>query len=341
VASMVGIVVPYEKGHTNFNRFALVDESALTSRLSDQEKSVFSNYFCSKGKLNVDDVLFLEHGKRGLFDATMRVFEPDGTEAFMCGNGILFVGEYLRHRFRRSTLEINTKSGMKSLEITPNGVRLDSDPVKLRAFEIPMITGDPNRQFLGTITMVGNVPLHFSVVNTGEPHVVILVDKSPGLKGRMLSDIPVKKLGRLIRRDRLFPVGTNVDFVSISKTGTLHVRTYERGVEAETASCGTGSMASAFVAHRLGLVSHSPITVVHSGGTHRVTIDGDRPTLEASPVISRNGVVYFDPSICTDRHESMSMHAAPVIQVQDRSAQTFRARRRLRPQLLTTIGHGR
>ena len=82
---------------------------------------------------------------------------------------------------------------------------------------------------------------------------------------RELSQVDVVGLGREIRWHSEFaPAGTNVDFVSVVD-GELHVRTYERGVEAETPACGTGITAAALVAARLGLVT-SPVTVISAGG---------------------------------------------------------------------------
>jgi diaminopimelate epimerase len=95
-------------------------------------------------------------------------------------------------------------------------------------------------------------------VNTGVPHAVVFVD------GDELERLDIIPIAREIRYSELFPEGTNVNFVSVAKDG-IRVRTYERGVEDETLSCGTGSVASAFVSLKLGLASE-PVRVKTKGG---------------------------------------------------------------------------
>ena len=100
------------------------------------------------------------------------------------------------------------------------------------------------------------LPLHF--VNTGVPHAVAVVDD--------LATVDVPALGAFIRRHPLFaPAGTNADFIQTTGPDSLSIRTYERGVEAETLACGTGIVAAALVAEKLGLV-RSPVRVKAAGG---------------------------------------------------------------------------
>jgi diaminopimelate epimerase len=103
------------------------------------------------------------------------------------------------------------------------------------------------------------------VANTGVPHAVVVVDD--------LNDCDVAGMGRKIRYSKRFaPAGTNVDFVRYDKPSRAFIRTYERGVEAETFACGTGSVAAAVV----GVAAHGmkfPVTVETSGG-YKLTVDG-------------------------------------------------------------------
>jgi len=98
--------------------------------------------------------------------------------------------------------------------------------------------------------------IHF--VNTGVPHVVLFWED--------IENAPVEKLGSKIRfHEEFLPEGTNVNFVSVQSDNTLRIRTYERGVEAETLACGTGSCAAAYISYVLGLVK-SPVKVLTQGG---------------------------------------------------------------------------
>ena len=97
-----------------------------------------------------------------------------------------------------------------------------------------------------------------SSINTGVPHVVQIVE---GLEG-----YDVSKLGRAIRYHRQYqPAGTNANFIQVKDEHTIHIRTYERGVEDETLACGTGAIASALIAASKGLTS-SPVSVCPKGG---------------------------------------------------------------------------
>jgi diaminopimelate epimerase len=100
--------------------------------------------------------------------------------------------------------------------------------------------------------------LHYSFINTGVPHAVIFVEG--------LEKIDVEKLGRAIRHHAAFrPKGTNVNFVEVRSPREIRVRTYERGVEAETLACGTGSTASALISSLSGY-TRPPVRVRTRGG---------------------------------------------------------------------------
>jgi diaminopimelate epimerase len=99
-------------------------------------------------------------------------------------------------------------------------------------------------------------------VNVGVPHAVVFVDNL---------DFEVKGIARKIRYSELFPHGTNVNFVKVISENEIEIRTYERGVEDETLSCGTGSVASVAIANRLNLVSDN-VEVVTKGGVLRIEL---------------------------------------------------------------------
>jgi len=103
-------------------------------------------------------------------------------------------------------------------------------------------------------------------VNTGVPHAVVIVDDLDGVE--------IDEAAFPIRHHPTFPEGANVDFVQVESPGSLRVRTFERGVEGETLSCGTGAAASAAVARRLGLVGEN-VEVETPGGPLTVRLGRD------------------------------------------------------------------
>src|SRR6185295_19292362 len=100
-------------------------------------------------------------------------------------------------------------------------------------------------------------------VNVGVPHLVVFADGD-------LSDLPVHRLAPPLRRHRAMPEGANVNFVEVIGPASIRVRTYERGVEGETLACGSGVVASAIVAARLGLVSAPVVCATRSGAAFTV-----------------------------------------------------------------------
>ena len=212
--------------------FIKKDAAKLAIKLSDRKFSI-----------GADGLILLE--KAGKSDVRMRILNPDGSEAEMCGNGVRCLAKFVAdHRITGSKLSIETLAGTVYAEVKGNTVKakmVDPKDIKLN-FEI----------------QVNGHKESLSFINTGVPHAIKIVSS--------VSDCDVEKLGERIRRHEYFaPRGTNVDFVSVKKNNGIEVRTYERGVEAETLACGTGSTAAALVTAAVKNLK-SPVMVHTKGG---------------------------------------------------------------------------
>ena len=172
--------------------------------------------------IGADGLIFIEKSKKA--DYKMRIFNPDGSEAEMCGNGIRCAALYKA----KKNACIETLAGFLNAQIQDDGIKVRmTDPKDLQL--------NVNLNIDGRVYQV-------NYVNTGVPHAVYFVED--------LESTNVRMLGRLIRYHRQFePEGTNVDFEKILEPDAIVIRTYERGVEAETLACGTGSVASALIYH--------------------------------------------------------------------------------------------
>lgn len=201
-----------------------------------------------KHAVGADGLLVLEKSK--IADVKMCIFNPDGSEAQMCGNGARCVALYLG----KPNVKIETRAGIIESQVNGENVRIKlTNPKNLR-LNIPI--------------KVNNRTLRVNFINTGVPHTVIFVAG--------LDKIDVLNLGRQIRYHKRFsPQGTNVDFVEMAKNNSIKVRTYERGVEDETLACGTGAVASALVMScELVVRSYSKINVhTQSGEKLKVYFD--------------------------------------------------------------------
>ncbi|MBL7196637.1 MAG: diaminopimelate epimerase [Candidatus Omnitrophica bacterium] len=176
--------------------------------------------------IGADGLLVLEKSKRA--NVKMRIFNADGSEAEMCGNGARCVVYFLMNAMSkaRSQIRIETKAGILRAQVNQDNVKIN-------------MTNPKNIKLDMTIRLKKH-PLRFNFINTGVPHTVILCEG--------IEKMDVHSLGRLIRFHKRFkPAGTNVNFVEPIDLSKIKIRTYERGVEEETLACGTGSVAAAII----------------------------------------------------------------------------------------------
>ncbi len=182
-------------------------------------------------------------------------FNPDGSEAGMCGNGSRCVLLFA-HRELKLPKELNFEIGGRVY----SGQVLGPEEVKVVMPGVPEPLSPPE---VGEAQ--GIHPLAF--VDVGVPHFVVLTDD--------IRTVDVSELGRRYRSHPAFRHGANVDFIQVSGPHSLAVRTYERGVEAETLACGTGAVASVAATAWAGLVE-PPVEVAFPGGTAEVALGAER-----------------------------------------------------------------
>ncbi len=172
-------------------------------------------------------------------DARMRMFNADGSESEMCGNGVRCVAKYVYDHgiCRKESLKIETDAGVLSLDLQVEAgrvrrVRVDMGPPVLAAGEIPTtLEGDP---VVGAELAVAGRTLAVTCVSMGNPHCVTFVDQ--------VSDDWVLAVGPKIERDPHFPHRVNAEFVQVISPGEVRMRVWERG-SGETLACGTGAAA--------------------------------------------------------------------------------------------------
>jgi diaminopimelate epimerase len=174
-------------------------------------------------------------------DVRMRMFNADGSEAQMCGNGIRCLAKYVYDSgiSRKSDLTVETLAGVLSLELfTPNGtvekVKVNMGTPRLRRRDIPM-RGE-GECVLGEKLTAGDREFAVTGVSMGNPHCVIFVDD--------VAKFPVAHYGPLIEHHAQFPQRTNVEWIEWLNRQEIRQRTWERG-SGETLACGTGACAAA------------------------------------------------------------------------------------------------
>jgi diaminopimelate epimerase len=196
-----------------------------------------------KHSIGADGLVLLEKSK--IAHLRMRIINPDGSEAEMCGNGVRCLAKFANDKkIAGKKISIETMAGRIDAEVKGDVVKAKMvQPTDFRMNISLPLNGSPEA-------------MHF--VNTGVPHAVVVLNS--------IKDVDVDKKGRMIRQHPYFsPRGTNANFISIRSGNAIEIRTYERGVEGETLSCGTGSTAGALVAAAIKNLK-SPVTVHTKGG---------------------------------------------------------------------------
>lgn len=222
-------LIPFTKMVAAGNDFVVVDtiHNRLTSPQSEWAR--VSELLCDRHRgIGADGVLVLESSAAA--HVKMRIFNPDGSEAEMCGNGARCVARLVRAwpTCRDETIVIETSGGTVSATVHDDHVRTWMPNPRGLRFDLNL--------------EVEHRTFRAAYVNTGVPHLVIPVTD--------LDQFDVGRFGKALRAHRTFlPHGTNVNFTQADRDDPdrLRIRTYERGVEEETLACGTGATASAVV----------------------------------------------------------------------------------------------
>lgn len=226
------------------NDFIFIDN--MDQSLQVDDLASFAKTLCRRQiSVGADGLMVIEPSDT--VDFKWRFFNADGSEGEMCGNGGRCAARFAFHKgIAKERMSFETLAGIIDAEVKGNIAKIRLTAPHSLAMDIPIT--------------IGKETLAVHSINTGVPHAVVFVND--------IDLFDVFTTGRAIRRhDHFLPAGTNANFVSVVDDQTLRVRTYERGVEDETLACGTGSVASALISARLGLV-RSPVSVrVQSGET--------------------------------------------------------------------------
>ena len=200
-------------------------------------------------------------------DFKMRIFNADGSEAKMCGNGIRCVGKYVYDKgyTDKTQVKIETLSGIKALDLNVQNGKVASARVNMGKAQVsPPVTLDVNGETITT-----------TPVSTGNPHTVTFVDDA--------ENAPLTTTGAALEKHPYFPDGVNAEFAQIIDKNTIRMRVWERG-SGITMACGTGSCATAAAAVQAGFCNkNEEITVILDGGKLVITVLDDSTVIMQGP----------------------------------------------------------
>jgi diaminopimelate epimerase len=244
-------VIPFVKAHACGNDFLILDEAAACGT-----HAALARRLCSRNtSIGADGIEFLERRPNGEF--FLRLFNADGSEAELSGNGTRCVAAWLAHSDGLREVALGTHGGVRTCRVVEaNGVD----------FLIESEMGVP-QVMPRTIDLPGVGHVDGAIVNVGNPHFVLFVDGRRDDWDVGVHGMRWQKLGSKISTSPLFPHGTNVEFVKVLSADEIALRIYERGC-GPTTSSGTGTCASSAAAMTLRGAARE-LTAVAEGGAQR------------------------------------------------------------------------
>lgn len=200
-------------------------------------------------------------------DFKMRVFNADGSEAKMCGNGIRCVGKYVYDKgyTDKTEITVETLSGIKNLKLNVKEGSVKSVSVEMGLSKVEDETEID----------VADQKVTLTPVSMGNPHVVLFVDDA--------EKIPLKVIGPQIEKHSMFPDGVNVEFVSVISDNEIRMRVWERG-SGVTMACGTGACASVVASIKKGYCGYDEsVFVTLDGGVLEINVSQDGSVIMKGP----------------------------------------------------------
>ncbi len=213
-------------------------------------------------------------------DCRMRMFNADGSEGMMCGNGVRCVGKYAYDHgiVNKPELSVETKSGIKYITLEINdgvavAATVDMGKAILKPADIPVAA--EGEDFVARNISVNGEEYTVTCVSMGNPHCIVFCDDP--------KNIPLEQIGSYFENHELFPERINTEFLQVIDETTLNMRVWERG-SGETYACGTGACACVVAAVLNGYCKHDTEVTVHLlGGDLKITYQSDGTVMMTGP----------------------------------------------------------
>jgi len=233
-------------------KYSVDDINNLSILLSDRHKAVGG-----------DGIILIKPSE--VADAEMAIYNSDGSEAMMCGNGIRCVARYIydNNIAHKDVVNIDTKSGIKVIEINSENdkfisAKVDMGKAILKPKDIPM--DDDSETFVNKPINVEGKEYLCTCVSMGNPHCVIIMDED-------VDNLEIEKIGPKFENHPIFPDRVNVEFINIIDKNNIKMRVWERG-SGETLACGTGSCAVVVAGVLNNICKYDePVNIHLKGGT--------------------------------------------------------------------------
>lgn len=277
--TIFGTSIPFYKMQGCGNDFVVIDNRE--ARIAESVMATWAEKVCARAfGVSADGLFFLEESDDGALDYRWHFYNSDGSRAEMCGNA------------SRCAAKLAHAIGFAPAE---HVFGTDAGPIRAQVLESGADAGQVKVQLTPPVGMETNItldidgsPLTVHFADTGVPHVVVFVDD--------VAALDVVELGSKIRyHDHFAPAGTNVNFAQVKDEKTMLLRTYERGVEAETYACGTGAAATQLLANALGLTGSQTALTTTGGEVLTIFLEESSVFLQGAAELTFKGDLYLEP----------------------------------------------
>ena len=257
-----------------FNK-TILNPEALSQKLSSRRFSIGS-----------DGIILILPSEKA--DAKMKIFNADGSEAKMCGNGIRCVGKYLfdSNLARKNVIKIETLSGIKTINMHEDYVNtglitVNMGKASFKSDDIPVSI--EAKYAINQPIFLEKKEYKITCVSMGNPHCVVFCND--------LNDLNIEKIGPTFEHSALFPDSVNTEFAKIIDMQNIQMRVWERG-SGETLACGTGACAVVSAAVKNGYCKkNSEVTVALKGGILKIKYTDDAVFMTGTAEKTFEGVV--------------------------------------------------
>ena len=268
------------------NDFILIDCIAQRCPTEKKDLEALGRRLCDRRfGIGADQILLLFPSQKA--DFMMRIFNADGSEVEMCGNGIRCLAHYIwdSRLSDKTILSIETPAGIIRPEKAGDLVKVDmGEPI----FDPRLVPADVQAEppVVDYPLDIGGRTFNLTLVSMGNPHAVIFLDED-------VSTFPVKTIGPFIENHALFPKRTNVEFVNAVSRDELVMRVWERG-SGETLACGTGASATGVAAMIKGLTGRGVTVKLLGGNLFIEWADNNRVYMTGPAEKVYEGVIDYD-----------------------------------------------
>lgn len=263
-------MILFSKMQGTGNDFIIID---CMKQYFNYSLNILAKYLCNRNfAIGADGVIFLFKSYKA--DCKMRIFNSDGTEAEMCGNGIRCVAKYLYEKeiTTKKYIKIETKFDVKELELVFENKKVSNVKVKInkpifdiRKLPVFLSKEEIHKEICDIKILIDGVEYKLYLLSLGNPHAVCFVND--------FDNIDIVKVGSIIENYKYFPNKTNVEFVKIIDRNNIKIKVWERGV-GETLSCGTGACASVACGIKSKFLENS-VNVELDGGRLNIFMEED------------------------------------------------------------------